>query len=169
MSPFPVAGLWDMRHQPWRWVALGEPTKKCWGLIGWKPILETKKKHFHVTTSMMSMFVMHPASVNPKTVHTAHGTSPQDTRETKPRHCFRQLLAVCLNRGDQSTGCSCSQVSPLYFTCDDDLPLCLSPPPNKLMQRQTKSSKLPMVTWLILDLLLLGAKESGHRNALGII
>lgn len=107
---------------------------------------DQKKKHFHVTTSMIFMFVMHPASVNLKTVHTAHGTSPQDTRETKPRHCFRQLPVVCLNRGDQSTGCSCSQVSPLYFTRDDDLPLCLSLPQNKLMQRQTKSSKLPTVT-----------------------
>lgn len=36
MSPFAVAGLWDLRHQPWRRLAQGEPTEECWGLTGRK-------------------------------------------------------------------------------------------------------------------------------------
>lgn len=45
---------------------------------------EVKKKCFQVTTAGISVFVIHPASVNPDTVDTTHGTSPQDTKETNP-------------------------------------------------------------------------------------
>lgn len=65
MSPFAVAGLWDLRRQPWRRLAQGEPTEECWGRIGWKTILDTKftlseevKKYFHVITKEISTSVI---------------------------------------------------------------------------------------------------------------
>lgn len=160
----------------------GNPQKNAEAWLGKKKhILETKFtlseevkkkiKCFQVTTAGISMFVIHPASVNQDTVDTTHGTSPQDTKETNPGTASGGYQPSAWTEETRaSTECSCSQVSPLHFTHDDDLPPCLSPPPNKSMHRQTKSSKLPTVIRLILDLLPLQcASESGHRNALGII